>query len=104
MNVTIREQPPHTVIGIVGEITIYNVTKLNDTVGTVADGSVRSLVIDLERVTAIDSNGIAALFAAKRKIESTKGSFYIANPMPSIRNVLKLTGLSFNFIDLSASA
>lgn len=103
MNITIREQTPHTVIEITGEITIYNVSKLNDAVNRLADGSVLSMVIDLELVSAIDSNGIAALYAAKRKIEAFKGMLYIANPMPSIKNVLRLTGLSFTIIELNRS-
>lgn len=53
-----------------------------------------SLVVDLSRLTFIDSAGLAALVAAHKGTRSAGTSLVLAAPTPAVVKVLAITGLS----------
>ena len=52
-----------------------------------------ALVLDLERVTFVDSTGLGVLVAAHRRAKATGGRFVLANPSANLREVLRVTHL-----------
>lgn len=67
-----------------------------------------NLTIDLDRVGALDSAGLAALIATLRRARDRGGDVRVQASQPHIRRVMELTGLSRVFrlstADLTASA
>ena len=56
-------------------------------------GSV-DLTIDLDRVGAIESSGLAALIATLRRARDRGGNVRVRTSLPHVRRVMDLTGLS----------
>jgi anti-anti-sigma factor len=67
-----------------------------------------NLTIDLDRVGALDSGGLAALIATLRRARERGGDVRVQASQPHIRRVMELTGLSrvfrLNSGDVAASA
>ena len=67
-----------------------------------------NLTIDLDRVGALDSGGLAALIATLRRARDRGGDVRVQASQPHIRRVMELTGLSRVFrlstTELTASA
>lgn len=67
-----------------------------------------NLTIDLDRVGALDSGGLAALIATLRRARDNGGNVRVQASQPHIRRVMELTGLSRVFRltkgELTASA
>jgi anti-sigma B factor antagonist len=53
-----------------------------------------NLTIDLDRVGALDSGGLAALIATLRRARDRGGDVRVHASQPHIRRVMELTGLS----------
>ena len=53
-----------------------------------------NLTIDLDRVGALDSSGLAALIATLRRARDSGGNVRVQASRPHIRRVMELTGLS----------
>ncbi|SHN05650.1 STAS domain-containing protein [Cryptosporangium aurantiacum] len=56
-------------------------------------GGVHRVVVDLSRVTFVDSSGIGALVTLWRTIGETPGGFAIAAPSRAAQSVLSTTGI-----------
>ena len=58
------------------------------------DSGTVNLTIDLDRVGALDSAGLAALIATLRRARDRGGDVRVQSSQPHIRRVMELTGLS----------
>jgi anti-sigma B factor antagonist len=56
-------------------------------------GGARRIVVDLSRVTFVDSSGIGALVTLWRTIGESPGAFAIASPSRAAQSVLTTTGI-----------
>jgi anti-anti-sigma factor len=52
------------------------------------------VIIDLSRVTRIDSAGLGQLMSCYSHLVKNRGALKVLNPAPEIRNLLDMTGLS----------
>ena len=57
----------------------------------------RALVLDLARVTFVDSTGLSVLVAAHRRSRVTSSRFALAHPSENLRQVLHMTHLDLVF-------
>jgi anti-anti-sigma factor len=108
IEVTRLEQATDARVALVGD--------LDDAGGKVArrqlarevDSGIVNLTIDLDRVGALDSGGLAALIATLRRARDRGGDVRVQASQPHIRRVMELTGLSRVFRlrsdDVAASA
>ena len=60
----------------------------------------QTLVIDLSRVTFMDSTGLDLLLDTKKALESERGFLVLLNPSEAVLKVLELTGMSAVFESL----
>ena len=58
------------------------------------DSGIVNLTIDLDRVGALESGGLAALIATLRRARDRGGNVRVQASQPHIRRVMELTGLS----------
>ena len=75
-----------------GEIDISTVTPLRERLFEVA-ASGEPLVVDMERVSFIDSVGLAILVGAANRAAEHGGSLRVVCALPKIRQLVHLTGL-----------
>jgi anti-sigma B factor antagonist len=76
----------------VGEVDLGSAAALRGALVEAA-GNSDEVVVDLSRVTFIDSMGLSVLIQAKQRQEVDGSSFTIVNPSDRIRYVLELAGV-----------
>lgn len=73
-------------------------------IGQIVQDGYQQLVLDLERVTFLDSSALGLLLLTDQNFKLKKGSFSIVKPTGYVRQVLELTNLPtvipvFNSVD-----
>jgi len=90
--IDVRRERGYAIVTAVGEIDISTVTGLRKRLfEAAASGS--PLVIDLDQVTFIDSVGLATLVSAAKRVAAHGSGLQVACAPPTIRELLRLTGL-----------
>lgn len=83
--------PTHLVL--TGEIDISSTKMVRDAIGSAfRKRHADALVIDLEKVTFIDSTGIAALISGRRLADVCHASYRVINANDLVHKVLEVTG------------
>lgn len=93
LTVTVRNERGVTIAAVTGDIDISTVTELRGRLLELA-GSGRTLIVDLNRVTFIDSAGLGTLVGAARRAAAHGGSLYAVCSRPATRKLLWLTGVN----------
>jgi len=92
LTVEVRHEQGCAIVTAAGEIDISTVTALRDRLFEVA-ASGAPLVVDMEKVSFIDSVGLAVLVGAAKRAAAHRGSLQVACALPKIRQLVRLTGL-----------
>jgi len=86
------------VIPLAGEIDLH----VSPTVRTLLDRIIakkpRRLVVDLSRVSYIDSAGLGAIIEAMREVEAYGGKFALAGMQETVRSIFKMLRLDQIFL------
>ena len=86
------------VIPLAGEIDLH----VSPTVRTLLDRIIakkpRRLVVDLSRVSYIDSAGLGAIIEAMREVEAYGGKFALAGMQETVRSIFKMLQLDQIFL------
>jgi anti-sigma B factor antagonist len=80
----------YTVCRPVGELEAYSVSLFREALDEVVAGT--RLVIDLSKVTFLDSAGLGALIGAVRRVRESAGQVALTCPRPAISRLLETTG------------
>ena len=92
MKVTVRK--PRARVSIVvpeGRIDAISGPKLRVLLRNQTKQGTPFLIIDLRRVTFMDSSGLSALVAALKAVRPLKGAVYLVGPTPQVRMALRMT-------------
>lgn len=103
MEFTIAETNQDHILSVTGEIDIYSVGLLKNGLGRLLDDAAcRNLVIDMAKVSYMDSSGIGLLIMSQKKMQTKGGKLKIVNVKGEVYRVLKLSGLDrfFTIADL----
>jgi anti-anti-sigma factor len=90
--VELREQTAVVTVG--GELEFGTASPLRTLLLEFAQGSTDAVVLDLERVTFLDSSGISLLLQAKQRFEAQGCEFVLRRPAQPIARVLELAGVA----------
>ena len=93
LTVTVRSERGVSIAAVTGDIDISTVTQLRGRLLELA-GSGRTLIVDLNRVTFIDSAGLGTLVGAAHRAAAHGGSLYAVCSRPATRKLLWLTGVN----------
>lgn len=55
---------------------------------------INTLIINLDKVTFIDSSGLGVIIGRYKKINANKGSMYIVGAKPSVEKILFFSGIN----------
>jgi anti-sigma B factor antagonist len=92
LDITVRDERGVVVAAVAGEIDISSVARLRERLYELADNG-GTLIVDLNRVTFIDSAGLGALVGTARRAAENGGSLYAVCAQPQPRRLLWLTGV-----------
>lgn len=87
----------HTILDLAGEIDIHTAPTLRGAVIELTDSGADRLIIDLTKVTFIDSIGLGVLILAQKKLRLRRGSLDIIASTRRILAIFKLAGLDQAF-------
>ena len=99
--VTVHRESGAVIATVTGNIDFSTVSRLRECLFALADGG-QTLIVDLNRVTFIDSAGLGALVGTARRANAHGGSLYTVCARPETRKLLWLTGVDRR-IPLSAT-
>jgi anti-sigma B factor antagonist len=101
LSVTVRSERGVVIAELTGDIDMSTVAGLRERLFGLADSG-QPLIIDLSRITFIDSAGLGALVATARRADVHGGSLHAVCSRPQTRRLLWLTGVDRR-IPLSAT-
>ena len=93
MEFTTRVIGPHQVLLVNGEIDLYNVGDFKKNLFNIIATKIKSLIIDMNGITYMDSSGIGALVAGQKKMKLKNGKYGLLHIQEDVYNVLKLATL-----------
>ena len=102
MEIAIRKYERNHVIDVSGEIDMYNASRLKDTVQALKERHVAIFILNLRKVTYVDSSGIGALLSINASLIQAGLAFRIVNVSRSVMHVLELTKL-VGFLPIEAT-
>ena len=92
LDITVRRERGVVIAAVTGDVDIFTVARLRECLFELADSG-RTLIVDLNRVTFIDSAGLGALVGTARRAAENGGSLYAVCAQPQPRRLLWLTGV-----------
>ena len=92
LDITVRSERGVVIAAVTGEIDISTVAQLRERLFELADNG-GTLIADLNRVTFIDSAGLAALVGTARRAAAHGGSLHAVCSRPQTRKLLWMTGV-----------
>jgi len=97
MDITKRAKGEVIVLDISGEIDLYNAPEIKDIINKLIEEQKFNVIINLEKVSYIDSSGIGALISSLSILKKYQGGLKISNVYASVRKVFELTKLTSFF-------
>ena len=97
MEISQREKQKVVVLDIQGEIDLYNAPEIKDAIQKLIEQQKYNIIINLEKVSYIDSSGIGALISSLSNLKKYQGSLKIINVYASVKKVFELTKLTSFF-------
>jgi anti-sigma B factor antagonist len=93
LTLDVHKHPEATVVVAEGEIDLATTGDVRDTIGElIVDGDVH-LVVDLQKVSFLDSTGLGAFIGARRRAHAFKGSFSLVCTNESRMKIFRITRL-----------
>ena len=90
------------VVHLTGDVDVYTAPAVREALaGVIDDQGNRSVRVDLDQTTFIDSTGLSVLVGALEGVRQKGGELTLANPRASIRRVFQIVGFPRIF-DISA--
>ena len=97
MEITKKSKGDIVILMIVGEIDLYNAPEIKDIINKLIEERNYNIIIDLEKVSYIDSSGIGALISSLSNLKKYQGGLKIINVYGSVKKVFELTKLTSFF-------
>jgi len=92
LSVTVRRERGAVIAEFTGDMDMSSVAAVRERLFGLA-GSGQPLILDLNRITFIDSAGLGVLVGAARRADAHGGSLHAACSRPQVRKLLWLTGV-----------
>lgn len=97
MEIVKREKNGVSILDINGEIDLYNAPEIKEVINGLISDQKTNVIINLEKVSYIDSSGIGALISSLSNLKKYQGGLKIINVYASVRKVFELTKLTSFF-------
>jgi anti-sigma B factor antagonist len=81
------------VLPLVGEIDLHVSPEVAASLRTIIEKKPKQLVVDLSKVTYMDSSGLAVLIQAMQDVQGYGGKFALANVQPSVQHIFEIARL-----------
>ena len=86
-----------TVVAVGGEIDVYTAPRLREHLVSVVAAGNYHLIVDMEKVSFLDSTGIGVLVSGLRRVREHNGSLRLVCSQDHVMKILRITGLTTVF-------
>jgi anti-sigma B factor antagonist len=93
MKVSQNNQDGVSVLVIEGEIDLYASPQLREKFDEVVEGDGKAVVVNLDKVSYIDSSGLATFIEAYQKLNAKEGKLVLCNLKETVRSVFEIARL-----------
>jgi anti-sigma B factor antagonist len=93
LDVNIENKNDAVVVNIRGEVDLYSSPEVRKTILTLTKQRLPAIIINLAKVTYMDSSGIATLVEGLQQSGKYKGKFVIASLRSGVKEVFELSRL-----------
>ncbi len=94
---SLRHQDGIPVLDVVGEIDIYTTPQFKEAVSEAIDQNKPAIVINMTKVTYMDSSGFGTLLSATKRLRPLDGALYLSGCNEAIQRMLQITRLNTIF-------
>jgi anti-sigma B factor antagonist len=85
------------IIEVEGQVDLYSATEFKEQTGRVISGGARRVIIDLSRVTFLDSTGLGVLLGAFKRLRAARAQLLLVVTDYDIERLFEITGLDATF-------
>ena len=93
----IRQRDGLQVLDVTGEIDVYTAPRFKEAVNTIIASGQNHLIINMERVTYMDSSGFGTLLSATKRLRPEGGTVNLVKCNNPITRMLRITRLDTIF-------
>ena len=97
MDIKLRKVGNVSIIDLTGSLDIYTSTDFKSFIEKNVNSENNNVIINIEKLTYIDSSGIGMLIKELNFVQTLNGEFKIANMKAPIEKVFKVAGLTTYF-------
>ncbi|HEV2888258.1 MAG TPA: STAS domain-containing protein [Jatrophihabitans sp.] len=97
LSLTASSTGAHTVLEVHGEVDVHSASQLADRLVQIIDSGQQSVVVDLSRLSFIDSTGLGALVAARNRAQQTGAALRLVCTSERMLKLFRITGLDAVF-------
>lgn len=87
-----READRLTVVQVSGELDVYTAPRLEEVLADSVEKGHRDVVIDLTRVTFMDSTALGVLVSSRQKVAEGEGRLRLVLSDPNVGKIMRITG------------
>lgn len=98
MKINVKENKEIWILEVSGEIDFYTSRELREKFQQILGKKCSKLLIDLKKVTYIDSSGLATFVEALQRIKRTGGKLVLSGLSPAVRGVFEIAKLDSIFV------
>ena len=91
MRYTVREEAGITIVNLEDNIDVSCAPELRDILKGMIDGGTRRILINLEKVSFMDSSGLGIFVAAYKMTNQVGGAIKFAKPQKTLEKIFELT-------------
>ncbi len=95
MDVELKQVRNTLIVKIAGEMDMLIAEKIRKEVDKrLKDSIIKNLIINMEKVTFIDSSGLGVIIGRYKKMTAIKGRMYIVGARPPVERILLFSGIN----------
>ena len=94
---SLRSHDDIPVLDVTGEIDIYTTPQFKEAVSAAIDENKPAIVINMTKVTYMDSSGFGTLLSATKRLRPLDGALYLSGCNEAIQRMLQITRLNTIF-------
>lgn len=100
MEIKINDKGGYRIVTLEGEFNLYTVRELKEAIFNSITTTESSIILDMKKVTYMDSNAIGVLYAAQKKLHDMDKDLYVTSMTIELADVMRIVGLKFGSIDI----
>jgi anti-anti-sigma factor len=93
LGVTTSRDGDRAVVALTGELDVNTATQLADALGDLAGEKLVSVVVDVGRLTFVDSTGLRVILAGRESLQAEGATLTLEGASGVVERVLEMTGL-----------